>query len=568
MSNRIGVFDEEGNLVRPRTRTQPESSSDSPASQVGSDRKENSDLDEDIVHDVQLADLIEKGFVEQPSAMDDVSQKNENAAFNNAVNLAFSFFGQANAVRNRSVSGSTSTEFKLTEEELRLLRKKAREFSEFGFVPVDVLEDFLFVLCTIREYQDLEYIALTVGIDDLLNPDIIRIPMRILNKPNLYKIGFIANGLSILTKEFATNLQRSAEATDQGSSNFGGFNTKNLPSFGGIQGIQGLGSTISNIQGTLSQQVQDFGSGSTSDLFSQIQNIPSVLPNLLENIEQLSEQFKNLSSLNIGALKQTSKKISDLVQRAKYIEKLTEQLGDISELASEEQLVGDVREQLSKVNSKTQDLQNRYNEVLSEIANTSPPENINELLGQVGIEKESDIMFHYLKTVLGQAPPIQMLSNNPTLKKPTEIGKRLFGQLPSTIPAIDQSFARRIAVFSDPTNSAGTQSFEMQNFGSFGGSQTLTSSIQSILGSSNSQVENVINNVGNILGSATNANIELRRSDNAIPLMIGLTSALAGEVNSPFPTSTFNNGWKLATSVGNYVQDRNPEFLKACRERL
>lgn len=568
MSRRIPDFDSDGNVVEKRTRTKPESSSESPASETGSDRKENPELDEEVVLDCQTAELVEKGLLEQPSVMDDVSQKNENVAFDAAVNVAFSFFGQANAVRNRSSSSSNTTEFRLTDEEVRLLKKKAREFSQFGFVPVDVLEDFLYVLCSIDNYPNLEYIALATGVDDLLNPEIIRKPKRILEKPNLYRIGFIANGLASLTKKFATDLANVAERTDQGSSNFGGFDTKNLPSFGGIQGIVNLGNDISNIQNILTQQVQDFGNGTPADLFSQIQNIPNVLPNLLNNIENLSEQFEKLGSLNIGELRQASRQISDLVQRGRFVEKLSEQLGNISELANEDNLVADVREQLGRINSKTQELQGKFQEVLSEITNAKPPANIQELLQTVDIEKESDIMFHFLKTVLGQTPPIQMLAKNPTLKKPTEIGKRLFGQLPATIPAIDQSFARRIAVFTNAVNAAGTQSFEFQNFGSFGADQVLSTAIQSILGSSNSQVQNLVNDVGNILGASIDAAIDLRRSDNAVPLLIGMASALAGEVNSPFPTSAFSNGWKLAASVGNFVQDRNPEFIKVCRENL
>jgi len=50
--------------------------------------------------------------------------------------------------------------------------------------------------------------------------------------------------------------------------------------------------------------------------------------------------------------------------------------------------------------------------------------------------------------------------------------------------------------------------------------------------------------------------------------MLGFSGAMAGETFSPFGSSPFTNGWKLASSAANDIQRYNPQFLATCRTSL
>jgi hypothetical protein len=60
----------------------------------------------------------------------------------------------------------------------------------------------------------------------------------------------------------------------------------------------------------------------------------------------------------------------------------------------------------------------------------------------------------------------------------------------------------------------------------------------------------------------------MRRSDNAIPFMIGMSATIVGENFSPFGSSPFTDGWKLASSTANDIQKTVPQYLEACRTSL
>jgi hypothetical protein len=51
-------------------------------------------------------------------------------------------------------------------------------------------------------------------------------------------------------------------------------------------------------------------------------------------------------------------------------------------------------------------------------------------------------------------------------------------------------------------------------------------------------------------------------------MMIGLSAAIAGQAFSPFGSGTMSNGWKLASSTANDIQNINPEYLQACATSL
>jgi hypothetical protein len=67
---------------------------------------------------------------------------------------------------------------------------------------------------------------------------------------------------------------------------------------------------------------------------------------------------------------------------------------------------------------------------------------------------------------------------------------------------------------------------------------------------------------------STGTSIEMRRSDNAIPFMIGLSAAIAQESFSPFESRTMMDGWKMASSTANDIQKTNPQYLETCKTSL
>ena len=81
-------------------------------------------------------------------------------------------------------------------------------------------------------------------------------------------------------------------------------------------------------------------------------------------------------------------------------------------------------------------------------------------------------------------------------------------------------------------------------------------------------VGTMISNVSNVLNVLPGSSIEMRRSDNAIPLMLGMSAAMAGETFSPFGSKSFTGGWKLASSAANDIQKANPQFLHVAKTVL
>lgn len=552
------------------------------ARQSGNDRKQSESVDpSELEVDEQLANLVQKGEVTLPTVAGDESMSNENQAFNKAVGTALSFFALANDVKNLIPKNNEEIPpeiFHLTESQHTLLKRKATEFASFGVVPYDVIEDFLYVLVTIDKFKDLEYIASVVGIPELINPSLVRNPNGILAIKDLYRIGYIANGLAALTKQFASEFQEAVNTADSSQSNFAPFNGGGGGgggfSFGGIDNIINIGQQALTQAVDIKNLVSDFGSGGVPDLLQQIGKVPDVVQNILGNIENIQETFGKLASANIEALAPQFAELVDIANDAKFIDKLAKQLGPIGKLAESADLVGDVRSQLSGIKDKLDEVQQRFAETMQQISSAKPPGNIAELAEQF----KGEIAFNMMKQVMGQVPPIQMLANNPMLKEPTGIGRKLFGQLVTSTGALDQTFNRAIAVFPSAVNAAATNGFSFQNFGSFGGGQSLGGVVSKVISGGvssiipNSPLSNLINSktedIANLLGSKIDSTIEMRRSDNAIPLMISMASALAGDTKCPFSTGVFSDAWKLASSVGNIVQDSNPQFLKNCQTNM
>jgi len=142
---------------------------------------------------------------------------------------------------------------------------------------------------------------------------------------------------------------------------------------------------------------------------------------------------------------------------------------------------------------------------------------------------------------------------------------------------MDQMFCKRIGAFPSNPSGSGCSSFGMQNNASMGGATSLVNMVSRILiGSSVAPTTGILStminqkttNLCNILNVPTNSVMEARRSDNSIPFMIAMASVIVDDTTSPFPTSVHNDGWKLASSVGNEVQRYNPQYLSVCATSL
>lgn len=199
--------------------------------------------------------------------------------------------------------------------------------------------------------------------------------------------------------------------------------------------------------------------------------------------------------------------------------------------------------------------------------------------GGVGPRLETSDLGNFLSELItGERIPTNVIAKNPMMQSPSYTGKAFFGEAPNAMSNvdIDQLFAKKIAVFAQPSSGAGTSAFSMQNFGSFSGSMSLPSFVSKIVtGSSNpgsTRKQNLINSlvegINTFTGSTSSDLVEVTRADNAIPVMMALATQFSGYEKSVFSGSTFQEGWMLAQSVGNNLQIQDPKFIEAARKFL
>jgi hypothetical protein len=524
--------------------------------------------------------LERKGKVSPISPTSDKSIAESTESFNGAVNSALAFVNIANSLKSRippaDNSPPTRQNYYLTDVMKELLRKRASEFSSFGVVPFDVLEDFLYVLVSIDNINDMKIISDVVGIPELNDERMIRNPSIILNLRDLFKIGYIANGLACLTKRFASQYQSVANAGDSSESKYAGLlsqdSSGNL-SFSSLKDIISLGGNLTSSIGSLQSLTSTFGTGSVPNFVTQISNLPNVINSVLSSATSIEGILKNLMSDNIHQLLPQMKQITDIIAQAKLLTKMSENLKDVT-LANEDPLVGDVQMQLAKISTKVTEVQSKLTEVMGVISSVKPPDGAGNIAQNLDDRDPGKFIGNFLSSiVMGQAIPSTIAANNPLLQSPSYAGKAFFGESGISLPAIDQLFNKRIAAFAESIQAAGTNSFSLQNFASFGGGQNLNTIISKMLtGSGNNvtspNVSNIVNNAANILNVAENAIVEMRRSDNAIPLMISLSAAISNDKFTPFGIDVFANGYKLASSVANDVQKLDPKYLEAARTSL
>jgi hypothetical protein len=502
------------------------SSWDSNGNSIGD--SSNPDMNKDTAAYTQL------GMYSNPGFFGDQSMKNSNAAFNKAVEMSTLVSGTGAYLKEQKAPSDyqrTSENYILLDKEKEAIARKSKELSTYGIVPEDALSNFFYILAAIDNHSDMVHIAKVVGIPELESSIHIHDISRILEIKDIYKVGYLANGVSSVINTFASKY-----------SNASGIANPYYTSFGNIAQAQDLARSLGILGPILVSAATNFNSDT------------SVLRNISGNISSSAINQTINSVLKLASGNTTDITPSVLTNPTASIDKLASRVGldTINSLSSSAPLGGS----LSSFGS------------MGSAA-------LNSLLDQVGGFSIGNYMS---ELVTGKRIPTQKIANNPCLRPPSYQGKAFFGETPCALPAVDQLFCRKVGSFSNPTSGSGADSFGAQNFASFDGSSSVSSVItRMVSGSSNipspttyygEKMNQMIENVCNNLNVPTNASIEMRRSDNSIPFFIALSAAIAGESFSPFGSKPISEGWKLASSTSNDIQRYNPDYLNTCRTSL
>ena len=482
-----------------------------------------------------IAAFIQKGFIHKPGFYGNQELKGSHTNFNSAMNISAQLYGSAKNLKSRQApvnyNRATSAQYYLSDAEKILISKKATELSSYGFVSYDALEDFLYILAVNESEDDLFFIADVVGIPQLASAGYIRNITGICGITDLYKVGYLANGVSAINRKYAGQYM-SAMSYDDYERNSAGDVLKSA-NFGQAFGV--IGSSI-------------VGSAYSFNNYSgPFVNAPSLSDTA---INTAIYAFSDLASGNLLP----PQAYSAVTNQAVSMEMEAAFVGAdvINSLIDSTPLGG----ALSSLGS------------LGSIAAAM-------LVSKVGGNSIGGFMS---EIVLGQRLSTSKRANNPMLVAPSYAGKAFFGEAPVSLPATDQIFCRRVGAFGHVNGGAGVMSFGMQNFNSFGGALSIASVVSRLTTGSfdvpstdtyyGQSVGTTIGNVCNILNVPTTSSIELRRSDNAIPFMLGMSAAIVEESFSPFGSTPFSEGWKVAASAGNDMQKYNPAYMRVCQTVL
>jgi hypothetical protein len=481
--------------------------------------------------------LTQTGALSNPGFFGDQSMKNSDVAFNKAVNMCTAVAGFAKNLQKSSPPPNyqrTSANYILTDREKEAIDLKSRELATYGVVPYDILLQFFYILAAIENESDMVHISKVVGIPDLERNYYIRNILGILQIKDIFKIGYLANGVASVINDYADKYSGAKTKANPYNTSFGKVEqARNIAQSFGVLGPIIL-SAASNLNGNIG-------------ILSNAPNLSSAaVSGAIDSALQMA------SGLDIGSAIGMA---SDLLSNP------TASLGNIASSVG----AGAIQGLLSA---------SPLGGVLSQFGGLGALA-IGPLLEQTGGLAIGGFMS---ELITGSRLPTQKIANNPSLRPPSYAGKTFFGETPCALPAVDQLFCRKVGSFGNPSGGSGADSFGMQNFASFGGSMDIASVVtKMVTGSSNAldpttffgkHMDEMVGNVCNVLNVAKTASIEMRRSDNAIPFTIGLSAAIAGETFSPFGSKSISDGWKVASSAANDIQRYNPQYLSACRSSL
>lgn len=185
---------------------------------------------------------IQRGNIASPGFFGNVASTGAFKLFSDAASLASEFYGASQLLREDTVEerSLTSREFHLTEKELRELQRRAVSIAVNSNIPLDVVEDFLLILCNINRMEDMKVIADGVQIPELYDASILRVPMAILAVPGLEKIAFAASaveGLVNMYKRYATTSQFTPSFAGEDDSNIMDTLSSVVSGFGAVDSI-------------------------------------------------------------------------------------------------------------------------------------------------------------------------------------------------------------------------------------------------------------------------------------------------------------------------------------------
>lgn len=197
----------------------------------------------------------------------------------------------------------------------------------------------------------------------------------------------------------------------------------------------------------------------------------------------------------------------------------------------------------------------------------------------LGPRLETSDMGNFLSELIsGKRIPTNVIAKNPMLQSPSYTGKAFFGEHANPLANVDvdQLFNKAIAVFPQFSSGAGTSSFVMQNFSSFQQEMPIQNFVSKfVTGSADigsqrklNQINGIVDKISSLAGAKPTDIIDVRRADNAIPMMMSISTTLSGFDKSVLSASTFQEGWINAQSVANQLMSIDPSFMEAARRFL
>jgi hypothetical protein len=480
--------------------------------------------------------LIQRGVIQKPGFYGSQELKPSNDTFNQAVQIGAQLVGFALGLKNNPLPPSnyarTQNNYILTQNEKNAVTNISTQLASYGVIPYDALETFFYILAANQSYNDLVTISNCIGIPELGDQQYIQNIIGITQIQSIYKVGYLAQGVASINNTYGSRFGQAQQYADPNQGSYGGvLSAANLGTNLGVIGPAILGNAYNNTGwgGPLSQSPQ-------------------------LSLSSITGAVTNYQSLANGGGSLPPTTISALLNPAATVQQSASLVGG--------NLIGGLLNQ-----SPLGGALGQFGQLGGIVAGL--------LLGKSGGNALGGFMS---EIVLGQRLSTSKLANNPMLTPPSYAGKSFFGEAPVALPAVDQVFCRKVGAFGSTQGGNGVVSFGMQNFASFGGSQPIASVISRLLTGSSvvpptntyygQQVNTLINNSCNQMNVPTSSNIEMRRADNSIPFMLSLSAVSIGENFSPFGSSAFTGGWKLAASTANDIQKYNPQYLQACRTSL
>jgi hypothetical protein len=535
--------------------------------------------------------MKQKGYLQEKGFFGDQSMTNENAAFNAVVQIAAALTQPARSLSTtvKTTPRSKYNNYYLYQSEKELLRRKAIEIASIGIIPYDVIEEFLYILVTVDNYDDMFYIACVVGIYELDNINIIREPVLILSLKNLYKVGYLANGVASINMQYGQRFDYLAAADHTSNplnTLLGAAGSRGpIQQFPTVAIAASLLTDITKQIGltTALTSLPGFGGSSFNSLSSvgklaQMANLSTIAGQTSNLNAMVSSTTSVLQQSGVESLKPIIGLLSSLTRQTRDMSNFTTQISSVSTIAASAGKVGDIGNQMNKINSMATNITSLAGNISSLISKIASPGNIGPgagtMLTQTGGYIPSGIT---TEQSIGQRIPPSVTCKNPMMTPPGFSGKAFFGEGAAAHGAVDQMFCKRIGAFPSNQNGSGNQSFGLQNFGSFGGTTSLLNMVSRIIigtnnpptsGALSDHINAKTNDLANLLNVPTTSYIESRRSDNSIPFMTAMGAVLVDDTKSPFSIDEHSSGWKLAASVGNDAQRYNPQYLSTCASSL